>query len=129
MTLAVLDASAVLALIHDEPGAETVLDSANGAYLHPINLTEVLTVVGRTASNSAESVMAVLEGLGVRLRGHHFLPEDAAFAAQLARSARQLSLGDRCCLAFTAATAGAHVLTADKAWDDLDLEVEIHQIR
>lgn len=86
--------------------------------------------MARSATDAdVKGVLPVLEALGVRVRGHHFEPGDATFAATLARRAPHLSLGDRCCLAFTAATPGAHALTSDKAWSDLDLGVEIRQIR
>lgn len=99
---AVLDASAVLALINEEPGAEVVAACADGALLHPINLTEVLTTVRRDARRAGldgteytEQVTRTLAGLGVSLAGYIFTEHDAAHAARLWSEAPQLRLYPR----------------------------------
>lgn len=125
---AVLDASAVLALINDEPGADVVAACTDDAILHPINLTEVLTIVWRDACRAGvdateytDEVTHTLTGLGTHLSGYIFTEYDAAYAARLSAEAPHLglSLGDRCCLAIAAAIPGAYALTADTAWADL----------
>lgn len=137
---AVLDASAVLALINDEPGADVVAACADGALLHPINLAEVLTVVwrdarraGRDGTDYADSVTYTLTGQGIMLAGYIFTDTDAAYAARLWAEAPELglSLGDRCCLAVAKGLPGGYALTADTAWANLpeQLNITVHLIR
>lgn len=125
----VLDASAVLAFLNDEPGADAVGNIIHGAYLHPVNLAEVLTVIGRKDPTAAPDVVATLEAIGVRLSGHAFEVEDSMEAAQLSAQDRALSLGDRCCLAFATSLGSARVHTTDSAWSRLKLGVTVQQIR
>ena len=123
----VLDASAVLVLLLDEPGAEVVAPVLSEAVLSAVNLAEVLSkLTDRRAdvSRLAEDLAAA----GVLVE-----PMTAADAAQVAElrridQGRLLSLGDRCCLAL-GRRLGLPVMTADRAWSELAAEVDVRQIR
>lgn len=123
----VLDASAVLALLYDEPGKEIVLDHALGAQLVSVNLSEILTRVIDKGGDQHE-VQALVERLQFEIVA--FGKDLAIAAAKLRQATKHIgaSLGDRACLAFTA-SSGLPVLTADQKWAKLDLGLDIRMIR
>jgi ribonuclease VapC len=88
----VLDASAILAFVHDEPGANRVAEALPGASLSAVNLAEV---VGKLvdADLDASRLAALLEAAGVTLEP--FLAADAQLAGAMRSLAggRSLSLG------------------------------------
>ena len=111
---AVLDASAVLALLQDEPASEVVAALLPGAIISAVNLSEVVAKLV-DAGMPDEAVRAVLGGLSIDVRP---FDEAAAFeAGALRRRIRHagLSLGDRACLAL-AKRLGLRAVTADRAW-------------
>jgi ribonuclease VapC len=130
---AVLDASALLAYLRDEPGAELVADTiALGAAMSAVNLAEVLSrAADRGADPIALADQLVARGLiGGAIDVEPFTTPDAIDSAALRPSTRAagLSLADRACLAL-ARRLGAHAVTADSAWSDVDVDVELTQIR
>ena len=122
--MTVLDASAVLALVHDEPGADQVADALSGSTLSAVNLTEV---VGKLvdADVEAQQLRTLLVSAGVTIK--HFGADDAELAGALRSvvGGRALSLGDRCCLAVAVRSDPPEVLTGDRAWAELDLPVRV----
>ena len=127
MSRIVVDSSAVVAALLEEPGGEEMARRDGPFLISTVNLCEVLE---RLAVGSAAEAptLAMLEDLGLVLVD--FTPDLAAIAARLKASTRSvgLSLGDRACLAL-ALRERTPVLTGDRAWSKVDVGVEVVLIR
>jgi ribonuclease VapC len=124
---AAIDASALLALLFAEPGAEEVADAiANIAAVSTVNLCETATVLIRRGLDAQTILSPVREQVIVE----PFTDADALAAAKLypQTAAKGLSLGDRACIAL-ADRLGSPAVTAEHVWSELDLGIEVRLIR
>jgi ribonuclease VapC len=114
---AVLDASALLALLQNEPGAEIVASRLPHCVMSAVNLSEVVAKLVDHGLPEAD-LRAALDVLGIDVR--EFDSEAAYAAGELRRITRGagLSLGDRACLAL-AVRLGAVAVSADRGWAPL----------
>lgn len=132
-TQPVLDASALLAYLGNESGADVVADAiAGGATISAVNLGETLSVLASRGSNPAD-VASDLTDRGLldgAIAVEPFTTTDAIEVARLRPLTHSagLSLADRACLAL-ARRLSTPVLTADHAWTGLTLDVDVHPIR
>ena len=123
----VLDASALLALLYLEPGSDLVESAIPGAMISTVNLSEVVAkLADRGMPESA--IAETLSNVELDIR-----PFDAVAALRTGMlrpltRALGLSFGDRACLAL-GLQLGVPVLTTDRHWSDLDIGVEVRQIR
>jgi ribonuclease VapC len=130
MSRIVLDSSALLAILHQEPGAEIFTKQFHllgNATMSAVNVAEAYgKLVGRGMGpeDAWEAVIAPIPEI------LDFDEEQAKIAGWLQPQTRSLglSLGDRACLALGIALK-APVYTADRAWKDLRLKLSIHVIR
>ena len=123
----VLDASALLALIQDEPGGNIVEVMIADSMISSVNWSEVLyRLLARNVDVSG--FRGDFEAMGLRIES--FTAEHAEIAAQLRTRVAHLglSLGDRACLAL-AGVLNLPVATSDAIWARLDLDVEVRLIR
>lgn len=126
--MTVLDASAVLALVHDEPGAELVEAALPSASLGAANLAEV---IGKLvdAHVDVRGLRGLLTAAGVVIEPVTAADAELAGAMRSIDAGELLSLGDRLCLALTVRSTPAQVLTAERAWSDLDLPIHVQLLR
>jgi PIN domain nuclease of toxin-antitoxin system len=128
MSGAVLDASAILAVINDEPGAQVVIEALQQrALLSAVNYAEVMSkLIERGLDRFVAST--AIRSMGVALIG--FEIDLAERAGELRPQTKRLglSLADRACLAL-AEREKLPAFTADKSWRDAGLAIEIRLIR
>ena len=124
-----LDASALLAVMLDESGHQKVRTVMNRAYIHSVNVAEVVSKLVREGVPRAEDEQ-MIEDINLDIDGE--LPtHQATLCGELVAKTRQqgLSLGDCVCLTV-AASVGGIAVTADRRWQELDGQrIENNEIR
>ena len=123
----VFDSSALLAVIFQEDGAEVAARRLSGGIVSAVNASEVIARLVDFGTSGEDARNALLN-FGLEI--HPFDTVLAVAAGQLRAAAREkgLSLGDRACVAL-AIREQARIVTADRAWAELDLGLEVELIR
>ena len=128
MSKIVLDASALLAVLNQEPGSEKLTpELLSQAVISTVNLAEVQA---KLVERGVDPDDAWSNAVGLVREAVDFSSEHAKLAGNLTIETRPLghSLGDRACLALGISERG-DVYTADKKWKSLKLGIRIHLIR
>jgi ribonuclease VapC len=117
MSDAVLDSSAVLALLLAEPGADVVRTALPGAFISTVNFAEIVSKLCERGM-PADQARTAVETIGIDVVA--FDIEQALVTGDLRNRTRSagLSLGDRACLAL-ASQRKLPAITADTAWTSL----------
>lgn len=123
MNPAVLDASALLAYLRNEPGAEQVRNRLCGAYISAVNLSEVFKKVSEKQGANA-LVNAVVGNFLVKVVNFDTAAALATAELDLVTRRKGLSLADRACLAL-AQNKDSPALTSDRRWQELALPIEV----
>ena len=115
--MTVLDASALLAFLQNEPGADAVRGLLGpNARCGAANWAEAAQKVRRRGADWSLA-SALLDNWGLTVEP--VTRADAEWAAARWRASENLSLGDRLCLAL-GERLDAVIWTADREWDGLD---------
>jgi ribonuclease VapC len=124
-----LGASALLALIFNEPGSDRVRDLIDDSQIHTVNLAEVMRKLVALGM-PVDEVIAHIEDLEIET-----IPElnreNVVQIARLTPEAKRvgLSLGDCVCL-VVAESMGLTAVTADRSWEEIQgRKVNVLQIR
>ena len=122
----VLDASALLALLNNEDGADKVQSRLSNGIISSVNVAEVVTRLTAIGMPIAE-IGNVLSVLGIVIIP--FDDQQAYITGELYSQTSHLglSLGDRACLAL-ARMEDCIALTADRAWAKLELDIKVELI-
>jgi PIN domain nuclease of toxin-antitoxin system len=128
MNEVVFDASAILALLLEEPGAEKLTEEIRiNAVASTVNLAEVQS---KLVKRGVPPERAWVNTLSAITESEPFTSRQAHIAGSLIAQTEEygLSLGDRSCLALAIAL-GAPVYTTEQVWRNLKVGVTIHVIR
>ncbi len=119
MASIVFDASAILALLRDEPGANVVAQYIGDGLISAVNFQEVIKGLLRR-DVPIDAALVMLDALHLEVRPHG--RDDAIAAASLHPVTKEFGsgLGDRTCMALAIAE-GLPVVTADQQWARVDV--------
>lgn len=123
----VLDASALLALMNGEEGADAVAAVLPGAAASAVNISEVVAKLVK-AGMPRKAIRDALQALPLDVVS---FDQEQAYEAGLLRPSTRgvgLSLGDRACLSLALRLA-LPALTADRTWQQLAVGAKVRLIR
>ncbi|MGB3917479.1 MAG: type II toxin-antitoxin system VapC family toxin [Thiothrix litoralis] len=123
----ILDASALLALLQGEPGADKVQAVLHQATINTVNWSEVIQKLSVHDPDAAD-IRPEMELTGLKIMP--FTVEQAEICASLWVKSKPfgLSLADRACIAM-GIDRKMPVMTTDKIWQEMELPINIHVIR
>ena len=129
MNKIVLDSSAVLAMVYDEPGGDRVhaaiVSLSSSISISAVNWSEVLAKLSQKSPIiTPEKLTAILPGVDVVPFGR----DEAVRAANLVKSCPNISLGDRACLTL-ASFLDAAAWTTDKIWARMPVSAKLEMLR
>ena len=124
----VFDASAMIMLFAKEPGFEKVKNHLKTAIISAVNLAEVYKYCIETQQLSETECRYLMHLSGVKIID--FSEEQSLISASIVEQTKSfgLSLGDRACIAL-AIFKKCPILTCDRAWEKVDLDLQILMAR
>ena len=124
----VFDSSALIMLFAKEPGYESVRQNLKHAIISSINIAEVYKYCIAVQNLTEDDCRNLIKLSGIKIID--FCEEQALITAKIIKQTKEygLSLGDRGCIAL-AMFKNYPVLTCDKIWQKVDLDVEFVMAR
>ena len=127
MARAVLDSSAVLAVLNNEAGSQIVTAVLDDALISAVNLAEVISKLVEQGA-TLEQTRAMLRIIDIGIVDFDRAMAERTGELRAATKRLGLSLGDRACIAL-AERENAPALTGDRRWVGADCEARIQLIR
>lgn len=124
----VFDSSVLIMLFAKEPGYESVRGYMRNAVISTINIAEVYKYCIEVQNLSEEDCRNLTKLTGIKIID--FCEQQALISAKIIKNTKQygLSLGDRGCIAL-ATLKDCSILTCDKIWQKVDLNIEFIMAR
>ena len=124
----VFDSSALIMLFAKEPGYESVRQNLKHAIISSVNIAEVYKYCIAVQNLTEDDCRNLIKLSGIKIID--FCEEQALIPAKIIKQTKEygLSLGDRGCIAL-AMFKNYPVLTCDKIWQKVDLDVEFVMAR
>ena len=124
----VFDSSALIMLFAKEKGYEIIKQHMKNAIISSVNIAEVYKYCIEVQNLSEEDCRNLIKLSGIKII--EFCEEQALITAKIIKKTKQygLSLGDRACIAL-AMLKNYPVLTCDKIWQKVDLDIEFIMAR
>jgi PIN domain nuclease of toxin-antitoxin system len=123
----VVDASAIIAVIKGESGAQRTTEGVQGAHMSALNYCEIVGWLAERGSTAID-VENVIGPFNLTVEDFNRSRALAAGLLTAKTKGRNISLPDRACIAL-AIELGLPAMTGDRVWRDLGLGVEIVLIR
>jgi ribonuclease VapC len=127
MASAVLDSSAVLAVLNGEPGANVVTAALHDALVSTVNYAEVVAKLVERG-NSFSGAMSALRAIALTTADFDIVQAQRTGALRAETAKRGLSLGDRACLSL-AEREGVPAITADRSWVGAAAGIDVRLFR
>lgn len=127
MASAVLDSSAILAVINDEAGAEAVIAILDDAVVSTVNYAEVVAKLVERGSTIKQAVTA-LQSIALTAVDFNVALARRTGELRAGTKRRGLSLGDRACLSL-AEREGVPAVTGDRTWIGAVSSIEVRLFR
>lgn len=127
MASAVLDSSAILAVLNAEPGADVVESMMENALVSTVNYAEVVAKLVERGS-TVLAAQAALRSIALTTVDFDVALAERTGGLRGETLKRGLSLGDRACLAL-AEREGVPAVTGDRTWVGAVSRVDIRLIR